>query len=101
MGRQQSPIGGRPGAGELHPQSVILAMRSGARRRRAGTLGAAGALAATVALSACVLAGCGSGGSSGNAFEKGYPVQSGNRAIPPGTEIGLLEPYLHNNTHAT
>jgi len=76
-------------------------MRSAARRRRAGTLAAARALAAMVALTACVLTGCGSGGSSGNAFEKGYPTQSGNKPIRPGFEIGLLELFLQNNSHAT
>ena len=81
--------------------AIVAMSRSEAWPRRESLLGAARALAAMVALSACVVAGCGSGGSSGNAFEKGYPVQSGNRAIRPGFELGVLELYLHNNSHAT
>ena len=58
-----------------------------------------GTLAVAFTAMSLMLAECGTPG--GNALVRGIPTRIGSKAVPPGTEIGLLYLFLQNNSNAT
>jgi hypothetical protein len=58
-----------------------------------------GTLAVALTAMFLMLAGCGTTG--GNALVRGIPTKVGSKAVPPGTDIGLLYVYLQNKSDST